>query len=153
MVKNFTGTRIRTHNLQPSCSHSQTFLTALPFLACMVGPQLVVGDLAAAAIATVSVNSNQTQSLYIQLSCHPSLDQQAPATEPGYTLVLFEDENFQEANFEIKKCEKRASRASTFFRVLASTKTLLIKQLCPNLSENRQELFNMQKIFITKVMN
>ena len=117
----------------------------------MVGPQLVVGDLAAAAIA-VSVNLAKSQ--YIQLSCHPSLDQQAPATEPGYALVLFEDENFQEANFEFeKKIEKRASRASTFFRVLASTKTLLIKQLCPNLSENRQELFNMQKIFITKVMN
>ena len=123
----------------------------------MVGPQLVastLGHLAEAAIAIVSVNSNQTQSLYIQLSCHPSLDQQAPATEPGYALVLFEDENFQEANFEFeKKIEKRASRASTFFRVLASTKTLLIKQLCPNLSENRRELFNMQKIFITKVMN
>ena len=32
-------------------------------------------------------------------------------------MVLFEDENFQDANFEVKKCEKRASRASTFFRV------------------------------------
>ena len=67
----------------------------------MVGPQLVVGNLAAAALAIVSVNLAKSQ--YIQLSSRPSLEWQAPATEPGYALVLFEDENFQEANFEFKK--------------------------------------------------
>ena len=75
-VKNFAGTGIQTHNL-PTQSF---FIIATPYslrplLACMVGPQLVastLGDLAVAAIATVSVNSNQTQSLYLQKSSCPS---------------------------------------------------------------------------------
>ena len=75
-VKNFAGTGIRPHNL-PTQSFS---IIARPYrlrllLACMVRPQLVastLGDLAVVAIATVSVKSNQTQSLFIQKSSCPS---------------------------------------------------------------------------------
>ena len=72
--ENFAGTGIQTRNLPTRVFFiaAVTFLTGFLASSClpdMVEPLLVasaLGDLVAAAIGTVSVTSNQTQSLYIQ---------------------------------------------------------------------------------------
>ena len=76
-AKNFARTGIQTNDFQPSHSSSKPHLPyrLRPLLACTIWPELearTMGDLAAAAIATVSVTINQTQSLYIQWSSHAS---------------------------------------------------------------------------------
>ena len=72
--ENFAGTGIRTRDLPTRVFFiaAVTFLTGFSASSCLpdtVGPLLVasaLGDLVAAAIATVSVACKQPQSLYIQ---------------------------------------------------------------------------------------
>ena len=75
-VKNFAGNEIQTRNLLTLRFFFtwSTFLDSDLHLSCTVGTQLVasaLGDLAVAA--TVLVASKQTQSLFIQESCRPTV--------------------------------------------------------------------------------